>query len=123
VSRDFSHDHQVDGQSRLDRSELVQRLVLGQSVSPTERWALGPFVTRSEIAAAIAGELRRHGRFPVDAQGRGGLQLAIAPSGVLLRTRRCSRAKSEIFASMTNAVERYIESEIGPSCGGLRIRE
>ncbi|MGH7298600.1 MAG: hypothetical protein ACRELB_26910 [Polyangiaceae bacterium] len=106
----------------MDRNELVTRLVVGTVLSVEERRTLGASVTRAEVGAVIAMLLHRHGRFPLDGEHPGGLQLLVAPTGVRVLVRTRTTAHEEPVTTLEAAVSRYIDRELGPSCQGIRIR-
>jgi len=103
----------------MSRDEIVTRLVLNLHVSPEERRTLGPFVSRAEVARVIEQELRGRQRFPAH-DGR--VQIVVSLTGTRLVTRRVASETFEPFARVRDAIERYIDLEIGPSCGGVRVR-
>lgn len=99
----------------MDRDALVRKLVLGTSLCKEERRALGAFVTREEIAAAMECEVERRGRFPVDAKGKGGLQIVLEWTGARLVLRRARPASApEHLSTVHAAIHRY--------CGGFAVR-
>ncbi len=102
------------------RDETITLLVTSKSVSAEARRKLGPFVTRDEVARAIERELRRTSRFPNDRHE--GTRIVVSSTGAKLVARRRNGPTTESFPSLRQAVQRYIEVEIGPSCGGLPIR-
>jgi hypothetical protein len=104
----------------MDRKGLVRKLVSGVHLSIEERQALGSFIRREEIAAAISHELERWGRFPLDTGG--GWQLVLVPTGAQLARRRNAIEGSPLFAEPADAIDRYIDCELGPTCGGLPVR-
>lgn len=104
-----------------NRDAIVTRLVLNLPISAEERRTLGAFVRRSEVVRAIERELEHQGRFPADGEGR--MQIVVrAANEVLLVQHRLTEQPIERFASADEAVGRYIDLEIGPSCGGVRVR-
>ncbi len=102
------------------RDDIVTRLVLNLRVTPEDRRALGPSVTRAEVARVIENQLRRHRRFPAEPDGR--VTIVVALTGTRLVTRRFSSEHVETFPGVRDAIERYLDLEIGPSCGGVRVR-
>jgi hypothetical protein len=106
----------------MQRDVLVTKLVVGAPVSPYERRMIGAFVTRAEVARAIARELERHGRFPREPEGHGGLQLIAEGERVRVASRRISGGGPERVCLPAEAIERYIDGELGPSCGGVPIK-
>jgi hypothetical protein len=106
----------------MDRDGLVTKLVVGAVVSPHERRALGGYVTRAEVARAIAREVQRHGRFPLEPEGHGGLQLVTEGERVRVASRRMSDRGPERVSLPAEAIERYIDDELGPSCGGVPMK-
>ena len=87
-----------------------------------ERRLLGAFVTRAEIAKVIETLLGRYGRFPLDAEGMGGLELVVVPTGVRVLARRQSASGTGEIVALDAAIDRYIDQELGPMCHGVRIR-
>jgi hypothetical protein len=106
----------------MERDVLVTKLVVGVAVSPHERRMIGSFVTRAEVARAIARELERHGRFPWEREGHGGLQLVLEGERVRLVSGRFSGGGPDRVCLRAEAIERYIDGELGPCCGGVPIR-
>jgi hypothetical protein len=107
----------------MSRNDLVESLLLGVSLSRDERRALRGFVTREELVSEIARRVTTDGRFPFDHRGKGRMQLVMLGSGhVQLVTRRRSAATAETLASLEAAIEQYVDSEIGPSFGGVVVR-
>ena len=104
----------------MRRDEVVTRLVVNLYVSPEDRRTLGAFISRDELIAAIERELDRHSRFPAQEEVR--FQIVAAPTGTRLVTRRFNSQSLEHFRSVRDAIERYIDLEIGPSCGGVLVR-
>jgi hypothetical protein len=102
------------------RADAVVKVLLNRPIGARERSALGGFLRRDEIAAAIQRELERFPRFPVESDG--GWQIVVAPTGTHLVTRRRASPASERFTSVRAAVDRYIDVEIGPSCGGVPLK-
>jgi hypothetical protein len=102
------------------RDEIIALLVAHQPISMDERRSLGGFVTGEEIARAIEGALRRGPRFPDG--NREGSRIVVSLTGATLEIRRRNAPSSEHFESVRAAINRYIEVEIGPSCGGVRVR-
>jgi hypothetical protein len=107
----------------MTREEVLTKLLSGSDVSTEERRLLGAFVTHGEIAWVIALLLERHGRFPLDAEKSGvGTRLLLEANGVRVITRRISVAHPGSVVPRGQAVDRYIDEELGPSCGGVPIR-
>jgi hypothetical protein len=106
----------------MDRDEVVTRLVAGSVLTGEERRLLGAFVTRAEVAKVIAMLLGRYGRFPLDAEGMGGLELVVVPAGVRVLARRQSTSGAGEILTQDAAIDRYIDQELGPMCHGVRIR-
>jgi len=106
--------------SRPSRDEIVARLVLNLHLTPEDRRAVGPSVSRDEVATVIGNQLRRHRRFPAEPDGRA--TIVVTLTATRLVTRRFTSEHVESFPSVRDAIERYIELEIGPSCGGVRVR-
>jgi hypothetical protein len=94
--------------------------VLGKVLSADERRAIGGFVTREEIAAAIEAQLGRASQFP--AEGEGGSQIVVGETGASVIARRRTSQQVRAFASVRDAIEHYIDVEIGPSCGGVLVK-
>jgi hypothetical protein len=105
-----------------DRDVLVAKLVAGARLSTPERSALGAFVTRREVANAIALHLQKDRRFPRDLARQGGGQIVVVATGVRLVGHRLSAWRFQFFPTAAPAIERYIDSELGPSCGGVPLR-
>jgi hypothetical protein len=103
-----------------NRDHIVTRLVLNVPVSAQERASLGGFVTRDEIVQAIERELHRSPHFPASAPWN--RQIQVAPPGARLVVQRLWKRRFESFDNAREAVERYIELEFGPSCGGIPIK-
>jgi hypothetical protein len=106
----------------MDRNEVVTKLVEGSLLSAEERRFLGPFVTRAEVGAVIALLLHEHGRFPLNGEGGGGLQIVVAPVGVRVISGRRSASKTGQLTTLEAAISHYIDRELGPSCHGMPIR-
>lgn len=104
-----------------NREAIVSRLVLNLPISAEDRRTLGAFVRRSEVVRAIERELEHQGRFPADGEGR--MQIVVRSANqVLLIHHRLTEQPIERFATPDEAIGRYIDLEIGPSCGGVRVR-
>jgi hypothetical protein len=103
------------------RDEIVARLVRNVPVSAEERASLGGFVTRSEIAEAIERELESNPRFPTSAPCT--RQIEVTHPGARLVVQRFSKRHFERFETARQAVDRYVDLEFGPSCGGVPIRD
>jgi hypothetical protein len=110
------------GPKVVDREEVVMKLVAGAALTSEERAALGAFVTREEVGAAIALLLQRYGCFPFDGECPSGLTLVVNHSGVQVTLRRRSTADSGHTTTVETAIGRYIDEEFGPSCQGIQIR-
>jgi len=102
------------------RDEIVTRLVLNMPVSANERASLGGFVTRDEIVQAIERELERGPRFPTS--GTCTRQIQVTSPGARLVVQRFSKRHFERLETVRQAVDRYVDLEFGPSCGGVPIK-
>jgi hypothetical protein len=101
------------------REEIVTRLVRNVPVSEHERALLGGFVTRDEIVQAIERELEHGPRFP--ARGPFTRQIELTRPGARLVVQRFSKRRFERFDTARQAVDRFVDLEFGPSCGGVAI--
>jgi len=104
----------------MTRDEIVTRLVLNLHVTPDDRRAVGPFVTRDEVATVIGNQLRRDRRFPAEPDGRATIVITLTETRLV--TRRFTSEHIETLPSVRDAIEQYIALEIGPSCGGVCVR-
>ncbi len=111
-----------DAALRMDRAALVAKLVGGEHLSREEREALGAYVRRAEVAAAIAALLASEGRFPRDAHVHGGWQIVVAGGVVRLESHRTSQRTTRAFRDAGSAIDHYIDHEVGPSIGGVVLR-
>jgi hypothetical protein len=103
------------------RARLLARLLWNDSLTLAERRSLGPCVTREELAVTIEQVLATSHVFPPRAHGR--TQVRVSGPGVyLVRSRMNRRRTLELCTSVRDAVERFLDIEIGPSCGGMPVR-
>lgn len=102
------------------RDAIVSRLVLNLPISSEERRALGAFVRRAEVVRAIERELEHKKRFPADGEGRAQIVVR-GQKEILVVHHRSDGQTEEGFSTVHDAISRFIQVEIGPSCGGVRL--
>ena len=104
----------------MNREAIVNRLVLALPIRIEERRALGAFVRHAEVMRVIEREVQHLGRFPRDGEGR--VQIVVRRQGeIVVVQRRIEGQTEEHFSTVHDAVTRYVQVEIGPSCGGVRV--
>jgi hypothetical protein len=104
-----------------NRARLLARLLWNDPLTLAERRSLGHSVTREELAVTIEQVLATSQVFPPRANGR--TQVRVSEAAVyLVRSRLNRRRTLELCTSLRNAVERFLDIEIGPSCGGIPVR-